>query len=107
MWIFLSDSFLSVVADRANPDGPRLLVRARRAGHIENVFPQAKVEQTPNADYAFRAWVPRDDVAKAVAAEVLNLDYSNFKNSIEEPQYHDACLDAWFAMNNYQRIFSK
>lgn len=94
------------MADRANPEGPRLLVRARRQGHIENVFPEANVEHTPNADYAFRAWVPRDDVAKAVAAEVLNLDYSNFKNSIEEPQYHDACLDAWFAMNNYQRIFS-
>jgi hypothetical protein len=30
MWIFLSDALLSVVADKDDPSGPRLLVRARR-----------------------------------------------------------------------------
>lgn len=105
MWIFTSNSFLSVVADNKDVDGPRLLVRARRQGHIENVFPDADVQETPNADYAFRAWVPREDVAKAMVSEVSNLDYTNFKDSIDDPHYHDACLESWFAMNNFQRKF--
>ena len=40
MWIFLSDSFLSIVAHRDKPGV--LLVRARRAGDIEAVFPDVK-----------------------------------------------------------------
>jgi len=103
MWVFLSNSFLSVVADKENPEGGRLLVRARKAGHIENVFPDVEVDWTPNADYAFRARVPREEVAKAMAAEVLNLDYTNFKNSIKDGRYHDACIETWFAMNALQR----
>lgn len=102
MWIFLPDAFLSVVADKDNPTGDRLLVRARRIGHIENVFPDAEVFQMAGSDYAFRAWIPRRDVAKAMAERVLDLDYSNFKNAIEDQSYHDAALDAWFAMRDYQ-----
>jgi hypothetical protein len=59
MWIFLSDAFLSVVADKADPSGERLLVRARRSGDIERVFPEAAVFSVAGADYAFRAWLPR------------------------------------------------
>jgi hypothetical protein len=42
MWIVLSDAFLSVVADKDEPSGPRLLVPARRQGDIERVFPEAE-----------------------------------------------------------------
>jgi len=42
MWIFLADSFLSVV-DMGDPTGSTLLVRARRQGDIERAFPDAKV----------------------------------------------------------------
>jgi hypothetical protein len=41
MWVFLNDSFLSIVAHRTEPGV--LLVRARTAGDIEAVFPQAHV----------------------------------------------------------------
>jgi hypothetical protein len=102
MWIFLSDSFLSVVADNQDPNGDRLLVRARRNGDIERVFPDADTSYTGNADYAYRAWVNRNDVAKAMAKQVVNLDYTNFKDSIRDNDYHDACLEAWFAMRNLQ-----
>lgn len=107
MWIFLSNSFLSVVADNKDVDGPRLLVRARRQGHIENVFPNAEVQETPNADYAFRAWITRDQLKQAMMSEIDNMEYTNFKNSIDDPHYHDACLEAWFAMNNFQRRFKR
>lgn len=43
MWVFMSDSFLSIVADSTVSKSDCLLVRARREGDIERVFPEAKV----------------------------------------------------------------
>lgn len=102
MWIFLSDAFLSVVADKDDPSGPRLLVRARREGDIERIFPDAEVATTPTADYRFRAWLPRERVAAVMAQQVENLAYSNFKNSIHDHAYHDAAMGAWSVMHRYQ-----
>lgn len=102
MWIFLSDAFLSVVADKADPNSDRLLVRARRAGDIERVFPEAEVFSVAGADYAFRAWLPRQRVATALREQVQSLSYANFKDSINDPGYHDAALAAWSAMYRYQ-----
>jgi hypothetical protein len=89
LWIFLSDAFLSVVAERDNPAGPRLLVRARRQGDIEWVFAEADTVHVPHADDAFRAWLPRG--------------YPNCKDSISDQAYHDAALAAWSAMHRYQQ----
>ena len=102
MWIFLSDAFLSVVADKDDPNGPRLLVRARREGDIERVFPEAEVATTPAADYRFRAWLPRERVAAVMAQQVETLAYTNFKRSIRDHAYHDAAMGAWSVMHRYQ-----
>jgi len=102
MWIFTKNAFLSIVSDRENVNGDRLLVRARRAGDIENVFEDAKVFSAAGSDYAFRAWINRDVVANAMLNEVQNIDYDNFKNAIEDNDYHNAALDVWFVMNDYQ-----
>jgi hypothetical protein len=80
MWIFMNDSFLSIV-DKAKTKGC-LLVRARKKGDIEAVFPGAKVRKGEGTDYKYRADVPRDAVAAAIAARVTDIDYSNFKDSI-------------------------
>jgi len=103
MWIFLSDAFLSVVADKDDPNGPRLLVRARREGDIERVFPEAEVATTRGSDYRFRAWLPRERVAAVLTQQVKNLAYSNFKSSIRDHAYHDAAMGAWSVMHSYQR----
>jgi hypothetical protein len=103
MWIFLNDAFLSVVADKADPTGDRLLVRARRRGDIERVFPDAEVFQVAGSDYAQRAWVPRQHVAVALAARVEAIDYPNFKNTISDSAYHDAAMQVWSVMHAYQR----
>lgn len=102
MWIFTKNAFLSVVSDREDVNGDRLLVRARRAGDIENVFEDAKVFSVPGSDYAFRAWVKRDVVANVMSNEIQNIDYDNFKNAIQDNDYHNAALDVWFVMNDYQ-----
>ena len=102
MWIFLSDAFLSVVADKDDPSGPRLLVRARRQGDIERVFPEAEAATTPGADYRFRAWLPRERVAAVLMQQVESLAYTNFKSSIHDHAYHDAAMGVWSVMHRHQ-----
>ena len=82
MWIFANDSFLSVVRDREKPG--RLLIRARRSGDIERLFPGADVIESREADYRFRTFVPEEAVVEAVAARFRAIDYGNFKDSIED-----------------------
>jgi hypothetical protein len=96
MWVFLNDAFLSIVAV---PKRPRLLlVRARRQGDIDKVFPGVRVWATRQRDYAFRAMVPAKKVKRALAAEVDRIDYPNFKDSVEDQDRHNAYLDVWTTM---------
>ena len=96
MWIFLSDSFLSIVAHREQPD--MLLVRARSAGDIEAVFYGAKVEHTPDRDYHYRAILPREEVGRVLAGRVEGIDYGNFKNSVRDADRHTFYFRAYNAM---------
>lgn len=93
MWICLPDSFLSVVHKDCEPD--ELLVRARMPGHIEAVFPQAKVTQSRDTDYRYRAVLKRDDVAAALVSQVYQMEYPNFKNEARERRLHDAYAGFW------------
>ena len=61
MWLFTSKTFLSVVADKDQPDGPKLLVRSRVQGDIEEIFPEADVKENSNGDYRFRVWMVLSD----------------------------------------------
>lgn len=102
MWIFLSNAFVSVVADRR--DRTRLLVRARLAEDLARVFPDADVAETPAADYRFRASVPRAQVANAIARQVRAIRYDNFKGSVPvgDDERHDAYLGVWGVMHRLQ-----
>jgi len=100
MWICLNKAFLSIVDKDCAPD--ELLVRARRDGDIERVFPDAKVEVTLGNDYRCRARIKREQVAQALAAEVMGIDYANFKGSTRERALHDAYMDAWGAFGQLQ-----
>jgi hypothetical protein len=96
MWICLNNSFLSIVHKNCEPD--QVLVRARRPNDIERIFPDAKVDRDINADYLYRATISRLDVALAIAHEVNNIEYPNFKESIEDELLHDAYIDVWCTM---------
>ncbi|MNC03812.1 hypothetical protein D3C76_1116260 [compost metagenome] len=101
MWIFLKNSFLSIV-DKGDPTGQTLLVRARRKGDIERVFPDAQVIEGGGTDYAFRASIDREQVAQTMADQVRAIRTPNFKNTVTEPGRHDAYMDVWAAMLHYQ-----
>ncbi len=100
MWVYLRNSFLSIVAHREKPD--ILLVRARRAGDIQRVFPDAKVRRTPAADYLYRAELRRSIVGSAIDTSLQLIDYDNFKASVPDPKRHAAYARCWEAMLCFQ-----
>lgn len=100
MWLMFNDAFLSIV-DKAKQKGC-LMVRARRPGDIERVFPGAKVAESFGTDYRYRAEIPRPIVANAVAARVLGIDYDNFKGSTKDKPLHDAYMRVWSNMERLQ-----
>jgi hypothetical protein len=100
MWVMLNNAFLSIVSPSAR--SPTLDVRARARGDIERVFPGAKVICLPNRDYAFRAHLPRNDVAAAIEREVAGIRYPNFKGSTVQNDRHDAYVRCWQAMADFQ-----
>lgn len=102
MWIMLNNAFISVVDKAPNPD--QLVVRARVEGHIEAVFPKAEVIRDASGDYLFRAFIDRVDVADAMFKAVMDINYPNFKNSIKDDRYHDACSRVWGVMSGLQPV---
>lgn len=100
MWIFLPNSFISVVQKPGDTD--LLTVRARIKGDIEAVFPDAKVEANKGTDYKYRAKVPRETVAKVLHDQVMALDWANFKSAVKAKKRHDAYMEVWSAMYGVQ-----
>lgn len=101
MWLFMNKSFLSIV-DKDDPSGKTLLVRARHAGDIECIFPEANVQVGGGTDYRFRARIDRERVATAIADSIRKIEYPNFKSTVADAERHDAYMDVWSAMNAFQ-----
>jgi hypothetical protein len=100
MWLCSIEGFYSIVAKDCGPT--ELLVRARRDGDIEKLWPTAKVINSTGTDYAFRAVLPRKVVAKAIAKEAMRIDYDNFKSSVTDEALHNAYFRVWDAMATIQ-----
>lgn len=100
MWICGYDFYLSIVAKDCKPS--ELLVRARRKGDIEKIFPNAKVTRYTKSDYLFRAVVPKLDVFAAINRELDDIDYPNFKDAVQDNALHRAYLDVWVTMSRLQ-----
>lgn len=105
MWIFTSGSFLSIV-HKAPAKQDELLVRARRPGDIEKLFPNASVAETVGVDYLYRACIKRTEVAAVLAQQAAQLDYDNFKDSIDyaDRGLKQACSRVWGIMADLQPI---
>ena len=101
LWPFTQQTFLSIV-DKFYPSGKTSVVRARRTGDIEHVFPDAKVKAGGSADYRYRARIGREPMALAMSDTVHAIDWPNFKNNVTEQYQHDACRECWQAMFAFQ-----
>lgn len=96
MWIMLNDAFLSIVAKDCARD--ELMVRARRPGDIEKIFPGTVVTEYTASDYHYRAAVKKDAIKAAMCGEIDRIGYANFKSSTEDRPLHDAYMRVWHAM---------
>lgn len=105
MWICHNKAFVSIVQpDPSSTTGDYLLVRARRKGDIEKLFPSGKVLRTPGRDYLFRAFIDRAEVANVIAQALLAIGYGNFKASVADDDLHRAYNQVWSVMSKLQPI---
>ena len=103
MWVFLNNSFLSIVENRNNKN--ELLVRSRTKGDIETVFPDCEVFEMGKSDYKYRAYIKKTNVSNRLKKLVENINYDNFKNSISSNQSdrHDSYLNVWSELRKKQK----
>lgn len=80
MWVVYAGGFLSIVHKDCAPD--EVLVRARRKGDIEALFPTATVVEGAGTDYRFRAVIKRAEVGRVLSEVVADIDYPNFKSAV-------------------------
>jgi hypothetical protein len=93
MWIGLNDGWLSVVKNEN--DEETLLVRARKKEHLTNVFPHCDWFTDKNADYRYRAYIDRKEVAQQITERILNIEYPNFKASVKNSRLKAIYNDVW------------
>jgi hypothetical protein len=93
MWVFTSGAFVSIVQHRDKPD--TLIVRGRFSGDVDRFLGRRCEIETPAADYRYRAWVLRDEVADALQREARDIDYPNFKDSIRLPWRKRLAMAIW------------
>lgn len=103
MWIFTPEGFLSVVADKNNPREGELLVRACNREHLEALLPVGEPFSMSGSDYPWRCWARRQQVAELLVTMTWTTTYTNFKNAVIDPSYHDALVDVWQAMADYEQ----
>jgi hypothetical protein len=105
MWIMGTDFFVSLVAkdvpEGALPKGA-LLVRARKREHLATLFPDANIVEDRSADYLYRSFIPVEKIAVALIERLTALNYPNYKNSVQDPDYHHALEGCWHCLSRIQ-----
>ena len=99
MWIGHNKGWVSIVAHRDKPE--YLLVRARKSEHITEIWENADVYENENADYRYRADILRQEVARNLGYNIVDIQYTNFKNSVKERKLAGAYHDIWNVMFDY------
>ena len=101
MWIYLNNAFVSCVEHKHDPSS--LLIRTRKKGDLEELFPGVSVQDSvEDFDYRFRATLPRGEVSEELARRVMQIDYPKFKNSIREIDRKMAYTKCWSKMLDWQ-----
>ncbi|HOG17031.1 MAG TPA: hypothetical protein PLB96_06775 [Syntrophales bacterium] len=101
MWVFTKRGFVSIIASENSPTS--FMVQSHFPGHIESLFPNARVTEAPAGygNYRFRAAVQKQAVAEKLLDIVEHIDYFTFKESIPDERYRKAVMDAWATLNKH------
>ena len=95
MWLITNFGFFSVVEKPDDPKLGTLTVRSRVREDLESLKEQyfektmAEIQVNAKTDYKYRAKVPREAMAGAMTQIIMELNYSNFKNSVAENQGYE------------------
>lgn len=100
MWICFNNAFVSAIENINNPN--MLVIRARHKDHLNNLFPDATVTVTPNRDYRYRIDVTKQEFADMVSKNIMNINYNNFKKSVNDNDLHDLYAKFWTLHYSYQ-----
>lgn len=104
MWIASKHGFISIVAHRENPE--LYIFRAREKDDLSSLFDAHRIQATPEADYAYRVFVPQTQALAVMEALMKGVDYPNFKSSIAQNPSQNHKLDAyhkiWGIMYQFQ-----
>lgn len=110
MWICTTTGFMSATlrpAKDIEPGDERTIqVRARRAEHLEHLRQlmaanEAALSETirlDGRDYQYRAYCTQFDLGVGMAALAMEIDYTNFKNTVVDVKLHNAYMRIWNAM---------
>lgn len=96
MWICLNNSFVSIVQHPAHEH--ILMIRGRRKEDVLNFvdgFQYHGYQQTDSRDYRYRVYIGRDELPLILAAHAEKIDYTNFKNSVEDDDLHHMYNEVW------------
>ena len=109
MWVFTNHGFFSIVKIiDASPDA--FYVRARRKEHLESYFNDKAIIQSENSDYRYRVILTRQELFTFYAALPIDIDYTNFKDSIKDPALQAFAskiwLDGYLTLDDREKPFS-
>lgn len=99
MWVFTSNGAISIVEDQLNQSC--VLARSRVKKHLACFLPKylhKRIEYTPGHDYHYRIQLQKEMFSEIMADHALNIDYGNFKNSVEDDDFHEICSTVWWTM---------
>jgi len=91
MWLITPIGFYSIVCKPGDAEAETLTIRARVKTDLEALRQEylpslGTIAEDAGTDYGFRAKAKRDEVGKALAQMVQQLDYENFKNEVANKQ---------------------
>ena len=93
MWFCFNDGFVSAVEN--SKDKSQFVVRARRRKHLEDNFKGYEIGVNQGTDYKYRIFIDKKEFAKIVNEKIMNINYDNFKNSVEDNDLHDLYATFW------------
>ncbi len=110
MWLITNFGYFSVVEKPGDRTDGQLTVRARVRDDLEALRTRylpdlGPIQADAGTDYKYRARVSRNALANAAARIVADIDYGNFKSSVQQQQGSDRYHvygQVWSALNTLQ-----
>lgn len=105
MWIMTNKGFISAVQHRHDPD--ILMVRARKREHLLQIVDDRHIFQVTPSDYPWRCNINKDLFAYKLCELTQNINYDNFKNSVDDQTYKSFLERVWFEGFGYGNLVQR